>query len=123
MEEGELSVNLLTMMMDDCKILNHVRTDDPYGGYSDTWTEGASFKASIVKDTSVEQQIAEKEGVSEAFTVVVNDDFTLDYHDVFKRLRDNSIFRVTSRTADSIAHPASTIRIAKVSAERWVLPT
>ena len=116
-------MNLLTMMMDDCKILNHVRTDDPYGGYTDTWTDGASFKASIAKDTSTEQQIAEKQGISEAFTVVVNEDFVLDYHDVFRRVRDGAIFRVTSRTADSVAHPASTIRIAKVSAERWVLPT
>ena len=125
MEEGELSVNLLTMMMDDCKILNHVRTDDPYGGYDydESWTDGASFKASIAKDTSTEQQIAEKQGISEAFTVVVYDSMVLDYHDVFKRVRDGAIFRVTSKTADSVAHPASTIRIAKVTAERWVLPT
>ena len=116
-------MNLLTQMMDDCKILNHVRTDDPYGGYVDEWTEGATFKAAIAKNTSIEQQIAEKDGVSEAFTVVVHDDFPLDYHDVFKRVRDNAVFRVTSRTSDSIAHPASTVRIAKVNAERWVLPT
>lgn len=109
-------------MMEDCKILNHVRTDDAYGGYTDEWTEGASFKAAIAKNSTTEQQIAEKEGISEAFTVVVQDTFSLDYHDVFKRLRDNAIFRVTSRTTDSTAHPASTVRIAKVTAERWVLP-
>lgn len=78
--------------------------------------------AAIAKESSPEQQIAEKQGISEAFTVVVEDSFTLDYHDVFKRTRDNAIFRVTSRTQDSTAHPASTVRIAKVTAERWVLP-
>jgi head-tail adaptor len=123
MEEGGFPVSLLTQMMEECRILNHVRADDDFGGYTDTWTEGATFNAAIAKNASPEQQIAEKEGITEAFTVVVQQDFTLDYHDVFKRVRDNAIFRVTSRTTDSTAHPASTVKIAKVTAERWVLPS
>lgn len=121
-EEGELRLSLLTQMMEECRILNHVRTDDDYGGYSEAWTDGAKFMAAIAKESSPEQQIAEKQGISEAFTVVVDGSFGLDYHDVFKRTRDNAIFRVTSRTTDSTAHPASTVKIAKVTAERWVLP-
>jgi len=116
-------LSLLTQMMEECRILNHVRTDDDFGGYTDAWEPGAKFNAAIAKNSSTEQQIAEKEGLSEAFTVVVEDTFSLDYHDVFKRTRDNAVFRVTSRTDDSIAHPASTVRIAKVTAERWVLPS
>lgn len=115
-------MNLLTQMMDECRILNHIRTDDEYGGYSDSWTEGASFKAAIAKNGSPEQLVAEQQGVAELFTVVVEQNFSLDYHDVFKRTKDGSIFRVTSRTTDSTAHPASTVKIAKVTAERWVLP-
>lgn len=116
-------MSLLTKAMEDCKILNHVRTDDDYGGYTDEWTEGATFKAAIAKNASPEQLVAEQQGVNEAFTVVVEQSFTLDYHDVFKRVSDNAVFRVTSRTTDSTAHPASTVKIAKVTAERWVLPT
>lgn len=116
-------MSLLTQVMEDCRILNHVRTDDNYGGYTDEWTEGATFKAAVGKNSSAEQLVAEKQGISEAFTVVVQDSFSLDYHDVFKRLRDNAIFRVTSRTTDSTAHPASTVRIATVTAERWELPS
>lgn len=115
-------MNLLTQMMDDCQILNHVRTDDPVGGYRETWEPGAMFKAAIAKNTSAEQLVAEQQGVNEAFTVVVEKSFSLDYHDVFKRLKDDAIFRVTSRTTDSTAHPASTVKIAKVTAERWVIP-
>ena len=114
---------LLFDMMEDCKIMNRVRTDDVYGSYTETWSEGATFKAAISKNTTTEMQIAEKQGISEAFTVVVNKGFSLDYHDVFKRVSDGAIFRVTSRTVDSEAHPASTIKIAKVTAERWVLPS
>lgn len=116
-------MSLLTQMMEKCCILNHVRTDDDFGGYTDAWTEGATFDAAIAKNASPEQLVAEQQGLTEQFTVVVNQDFTLDYHDVFKRLSDYSIFRVTSRTQDSTAHPASTIKIAKVTAERWELPS
>lgn len=116
-------MSLLTQMMEDCRILNHVRVDDDFGGYSDTWTDGATFRAAIAKNGSPEQLVAEQQGVAEQFIVVVDQDFTLDYHDVFRRLSDGSIFRVTSRTADSTAHPASTVKIAKITAERWVLPS
>ena len=116
-------MSLLSMMMDECRILNHVRTDDPFGGYSDAWTEGMKFLAAIGKESSPEQQIAEKQGITEAFTVVTDESVTLDYHDVFRRMKDGSVFRVTSRSVDSTAHPASTVRIAKVTAERWVLPS
>ena len=122
MEEGGIPVNLLTQMMDECRILNHIRQDDDYGGYTDEWIPGATFMAAIAKNASPEVLVAEQQGVSEQFTVVVDDSFSLDYHDVFKRLSDDSIFRVTSRTQDSTAHPASTVRIAKVTAERWELP-
>ena len=116
-------MSLLTQMMDECKILNHVRKDDDFGGYTDTWEEGAKFMAAIAKNSSPEHQVAEQQGIAEQFTVVVDRSFSLDYHDAFKRTSDGSIFRVTSRTTDSTAHPASTVKIAKVTAERWVLPT
>jgi len=114
-------MNLLTQMMEECVIMNRIREDDDFGGYKETWQEGATFRAAIAKAGSVEQLVAEKKGVSESFTVVVNRGFELDYHDVFRRLSDQAVFRVTSRTVDSTAHPASTVKIAKVTAERWEL--
>ena len=116
-------MSLLTQMMEECQILNKIRTNDGEGGYKTVYSPGATFNAAIAKNSSTEQQIAEKQGISEAYTVVVDETFGLDYHDVFKRAKDNAIFRVTSRTADSTAHPASTVRIAAVAAERWELPT
>ena len=109
-------------MMEQCQILNHIRTDDDFGGYTDAWEAGAKFMAAIAKMNSAEMILAEKQGISETYTVVVDEAFSLDYHDVFQRISDNAVFRVTSRTTDSTAHPASTVRIAKVTAERWELP-
>ena len=114
---------LLFDMMQDCNILTFTRTDDDFGSYTEAWTKGDDFKAAIIKNTTTEMQIAEKQGISEAFTVVVDKGFTLNYHDVFQRVSDGAIFRVTSKTVDSESHPASTIKIAKVTAERWELPS
>ena len=116
-------MNLLTQTMEDCKILNRIRTDDGMGGYTQTYTDGATFKAVIAKNSSPQALVAEQQGISELFTVVVEEGFSLDYHDAFRRVSDGAVFRVTSRTVDSTAHPASTVRIAVVTAERWVLPT
>ena len=120
-EEGVLLSNLLYQIMTPCKIMNHVRTDDPLGGYTEAWTEGATFDASITKNGSVEAIIAEQQGVREIFSVVTKKTFMLNYHDVIKRVSDGATFRITSNAKDLEAHPASTIQIAMVTAERWEL--
>lgn len=114
-------MSLLDSMMEKCCILNRVRTDDKYGSYTEVWTEGATFDATIIKNTTTEAQIAAKQGIDELFTVVVKKGgLMLDFHDAFKRLSDNQIFRVTSNQTDSEAPEASTVKIAKVTAEKWV---
>lgn len=109
-------------MMEKCRILNHIREDDQYGSSVDYWSDGATFDATILKDATTEAVIAERQGIKEIFTVVTRKGFKLDYHDVFRRLSDDQIFRVTSEPKDSEAPEASTVKIAKVTAEKWVLP-
>lgn len=116
-------MRLIDQMMDSCVFLNKVRADDDYGGYTETWTDGATFSAAIIKNTTTEAMIAEKSGISEIFTVVTAKGFPLEYHDVFRRVKDGEVFRITSRNLDSEAPEASTVKIAKVTAERWALPT
>lgn len=116
-------LSLIESMMEDFFFLNHVREDDPYGGYLDTWVEGATFQAAVIKNSTTQAQIAEKQGIEEIFTIVTKKTVMLDFHDVVKRKSDNAIFRVTSRAVDSSAPAESTVPIVKVSAERWVLPT
>lgn len=113
---------LLDSMMEKCCILNRIRQDDPYGSYTDTWSDGATFDATIIKNTTTEAVVAEKQGITEIFTVVVRKGFQLDYHDVFRRISDGQVFRVTSNVTDSEAPTASSVKIAKVTAEKWVLP-
>ena len=116
-------MSLIYEIMDDCKLLNHIREDDPYGGSEiETWTEGTSFKAAIIKNNTTEAIVAEKQGAEEIYTVVTQKDFKLEYHDVFKRVKDSMIFRVTGNTVNSEAPERSTVPIAKVTAERWAIP-
>ena len=121
MEEGEL-LNLIESMMEDCVFLNKVKVDDPVGGYKDDYQDGITFRAAVIKNSTTEALIAEKSGISEIFTIVTDKAMTLEYHDVLRRVSDGEIFRVTSRAVDSQAPAASTVQIAKVTAERWVLP-
>lgn len=113
---------LIDQMMEKCRIMNRIRVDDEYGGYTETWSDGASFDATIIKNSTTEAIVAEKQGITEIFTVVTNKGFQLSYNDVFKRLSDNQIFRVTSNDKDSEAPEMSTVQISKVTAEKWVLP-
>ena len=121
MEEGEL-LSLLNSMMESCTILNRTKTSDGVLGFTYVWTDGASFDAVIIKNSSIEARMAEKQGVTEVYTVVTSKGFGLDYHDVFRRDSDGQIFRVTSNQRDSEAPEASTVKIGKVTAERWELP-
>ena len=121
MEEGDV-LNLLESMFEACCILTPTRTDDLYGSHTDAWADGAKFDAAIIKNNTTEATIAEKQGITEIFTVVVRKGFPLEYHAVFRRISDGQIFRVTSDVRDSAAPAASTVQIAKVTAERWELP-
>lgn len=114
-------MSLIEGMMEKCNILNHIRENDPYGDETERWTLGTSFDAAIIKDSSTQAVVAEQQGVKEIFTVVTKKGFSLNYHDVFQRYSDGQTFRVTSNVKGSEAPAASTVRIAKVTAEKWDL--
>ena len=124
MEEGErpmMNAYLLDAMKDACVMMDKTTVNDGVGGFNRTWVEGATFDAVIRKDSAPEQVVAQQQGVNEMFTIIVERTVPLEYHDVFKRLSDGAIFRLTSNTKDATAPAMSTARIAKATAERWAL--
>lgn len=114
-------MNLLTSAMEPCVMLDKTTVSDGAGGFDFTWVEGATFNAFVRKETAPELIVAEKEGVKETFTVVVQKGVPLDYHDVFRRLSDGAVFRLTSTVRDDAALAQSSISIAKANCERWEL--
>lgn len=114
-------MSLIDEMMTNCTILDKASVPDGMGGFTYNWVEGSEFKAAIVKDNTIAARVAEKQGVAEVYTVTVNSNVTLDFHDVFKRVEDGAIFRVTSNIADSRSPKAASFKIGQVTAERWEL--
>lgn len=112
-------MTLIDELMEECVIMDRSSVEDGLGGFDYIWKEGASFTASIVKDTTLDARIAEKSGVTEVYTITVYKGIPLIYNTVFKRLKDNTTFRVTSNITDSETPPRATFQIGQVSAERW----
>lgn len=114
-------MSLLSDAMTTCVILNKQTEADGYGGYITTWTDGAEFKAAIVLDSSMEARIGEKQGVTALYTVTTPRALNLQYHDVFRRVEDGKIFRVTSDGDDKKTPKSAGLDMRQVSAEEWEL--
>ena len=114
-------MSLLTDALETCVFLNKTIQPDGYGGYVAKWTDGAQFKAAIVFDTSIEARTAEAQGVSSRYTVTTPRSLTLEYHDVFRRVRDKKIFRVTSDGDDKYSPRSATMDMRQVTAEEFDL--
>lgn len=114
-------MSLLSEAMENCIIMDKQTTPDGYGGVITTWVEGATFEAAIVMDNSIEARIAEQQGVTAIYTVTTSKTINLQYHDVFKRERDNKIFRVTSDGDDKHTPNSAGLNMRQVSAEEWIL--
>lgn len=108
-------------LQDACVLMEKKRTPDGASGWIVEWAEGTAFDAAIILDTSMQSRIAEKEGVTNVYTVTTRRNNPLSFHDVFKRLSDGAIFRATSNGADKQSPDVGTLDMCQVTAERWVL--
>ncbi len=116
-------VDLVEEFKKECVFLEHKRIEDGEGGFYTEWVEGAKFLAAIAYNTTLEVKVAEKEGVTSLYTVTTGKNAVLQYHDVFKRLSDGKIFRVTSDGEDVISPERASFELSQVTAEEWRLPT
>ena len=112
---------LIDEFMTKCVIMDRKSVSDGVGGFSHEWVEGAQFMAAVHKDSSMEARIAEKQGVTELYTVTIQKGSRLEYHDVFKRLSDGEVFRVTSNQMDRETPKIASFQFGRVTAERWEL--
>lgn len=114
--------HLFEEVFEECTLLDKKSVPDGLGGYTKKWMDGAQFVAAINKDNSLQARVAEKQGVTEVYTVTTYKGTELDFHDVFRRASDGLTYRVTSNIKDSETPPRATFQIAQVTAERWDLP-
>lgn len=115
-------MSLIDDFTSKCVMQDKVSVSDGYGGFKPSWKDGAKFDAAITLDSSIQARIAEHEGVTALYTVTTKKNINLQYHDVFKRLSDSKVFRVSSDGDDKATPKSANINIRQVSAEEWSLP-
>lgn len=115
-------MSLLSEAMEGCVMLDKTTAPDGYGGVITTYVPGAEFSAAVTIDTSIEARVGEQAGVTAIYTVTTGKAINLQYHDVFKRLRDGKIFRVKSDGDDKRTPKSATLNMRQVTAEEWELP-
>lgn len=113
---------LLEIAMENCTMIDHLTIPDGYGGIKSVWKDGASFKAALVMDTSLQAKVAQKQGFKEVYTITTPRNINLQYHNVFRRESDGKIFRVTSDGEDKKTPPVATLDMRQVSGEEWSIP-
>lgn len=115
-------MSLLEDAMTKCVMLHKQTQSDGYGGVITTWVGGAEFNAAIRFDTSLQARVAENQGVTSLYTIITKKSITLEYHDVFRRVSDGKIFRVTSDGDDKYTPDAAALDMRECTAEEWELP-
>lgn len=112
---------LVSVYMKDCVRMIQTETADGLGGFISGWTQGDTFRAAVVKEKTQEGLTAEKQEIAQRYRVTVDQPNILRYHDVFVRVEDGAVFRVTSDITDSESPPVASFALAQVTAERWEL--
>lgn len=111
--------NLIGAFLTDCVRLVPEYTPDGQGGRSAAWSGGAAFRAALVKTGSAAGRSAEKDSVSESYSVTTPKGTGLSFGDVFRRASDGAVFRVTSNHTDTSPPGCAGFSFEQVTAERW----
>lgn len=114
-------MSLIDAFKEPCVVMNKAKVSDGEGGFTTAWQEGAEFDAAIVRDTSLQARIAEKDGLTNTYTVTTSANAALEFHDVFKRKSDGQVFRVTSNGDDKRTPSTASFQFEQVNAEEWSL--
>ena len=112
-------MSLLSEAMEKYFILKQIKMPDGTGGETVVWNEDAEISAAVVCDTSSVMKIAEKQGVTSAYTVTTAKDITLNFHDIIQRKSDGKTFRITSNGSDKYTPASAALNMRNVTAERW----
>lgn len=98
------------------------KTPDGAGGFNTVWEEDKyAFDAIRQHDSTVEAQIAEKNGTASTYSFFVDKGITIDSGDVIKNLKTGKVYMITSDGDDSYTPETSGLNMRKVTAKRWEL--
>lgn len=111
-------MSLLDEFGTTCVLMEKTRQSDGAGGYIQTWTEGIEFINYKALNTSTEAIIAEKQGVTSIYNILVDNALPIAYQDVFRELESGNYYRVTSDPQDNESPALSSLRLKSFTSER-----
>lgn len=106
----------------NCVLMEKTRQPDGESGYITSWAEGAKFTNYQALDTSMQARIAEKQGVSSVYSVLVDKAVPIEYGDYFKVIATGLTYRVTSNPEEKQAPKSASFSLKYFTAERKELP-
>lgn len=102
-------------------VLNRNLTSDGLGGQEYTIVEGLTFEGVLILNTSIEGQIAQKQGVTGIYTFAYPKSLTIPPKTILRRVKDGKIFRTTD--IDGVPTPdMSTLDMKTTRLEDYTLP-
>ena len=102
-------------------VLNRNLTSDGLGGQEYTIVEGLTFEGVLILNTSIEGQIAQKQGVTGIYTFAYPKSLTIPPKTILRRIKDGKIFRTTD--IDGVPTPdMSTLDMKTTRLEDYTLP-
>ena len=114
-------MSLLLEGFERCAMLTKTgKRPDGEGGFIYDWEMGEEFTAAFDFQASMQAKAAEKQGVTGLWNILVKKETRLEFHNIFKRLSDGQVFRVTSRD-DRAARKSAGRGLRLMSAEEWTL--
>ena len=113
-------MSLLLDSFTKCIMMDKSTVSDGRGGVITKWTDGAEFDAGIYLSGQIEQRIAEVANQKDIYKVLTFKNVILGYHDVFRRLEDGRIFRVTSDGYDKKTPDSASYGLREVNAEEFI---
>lgn len=108
---------LLPQMFTPACKLDLTSESDGFGGFVETWKEGAQFDAAFAMNGTTDAQIAQQSGSKRLFTVLTKQTAKLRFNDRIKRLSDGLVLRITSNADDIKTPDSSDLKLYQVTAE------
>ena len=116
-------MSLIQNAMVPCVHLLADGASDDMGGASVRWREGGRFMAAFARAESKAARRGERDIAVDSYEITVSRDNPLSFHDVFRRVSDGAVFRVTDSGADRQTPASASMAFKQVRAERWALPS
>ncbi len=112
-------MSLLDAAMEKCVMLDKTTQKDGYGGITTVYVDGEEFYAATVFNSSSNENAASVQETTDLYTITTRKNVVLQYHDVFKRVRDGKVFRVTTNGGDKATPDSASLDMRVVSAEEY----